>query len=251
MDTLVSQDCGGRCANVHQFELRMAFQPVVDIASRRIYGYEALVRGLNGESAATMLSQVNDSNRYAFDQACRVKAIETAAGYGLDRRLNINFMPNAVYHAESCLRQTLAAASTYDFPPELITFEFTEDERIIDREHLKSIIATYHRYGFRTALDDFGSGYAGLSLLADFQPDIIKIDRWLIANIDSSAPRQAIVSGILTTAKLLGLLVIAEGVERQEELATLRDMGVTHYQGYFFARPALGHLIRDDEIAWQ
>jgi EAL domain-containing protein (putative c-di-GMP-specific phosphodiesterase class I) len=247
---LNSPGCGGACADTTQFSLTMAFQPVVDVSARRIYGYEALVRGQNGESAAAMLSMVTDETRYAFDQACRVKAIQLAARLGLDRRLSINFMPNAVYHPEACLRLTLDAARDYGFPPELITFEFTENEQIIDRDRIKSIIATYRRYGFQTALDDFGAGYAGLSLLADFQPDIIKIDRYLVADIDSSATRQAILAGVVATARSLGMLAIAEGVERREELETLERLGITHYQGYLFGRPMIERLIADEEIDW-
>ncbi|CAA7627683.1 EAL domain [Candidatus Terasakiella magnetica] len=242
--------CGGGCADSSEFSFIMAFQPVVDIVSGRIYAYEALVRGANGESASSVLAQVTEANRYAFDQACRVKAIETAARLGLDRRLNINFMPNAVYHPEACLRLTLTTARQNGFPLDLITFEFTEDERIIDRNHLKGIVETYRQHGFMTALDDFGSGYAGLSLLADFQPDTIKIDRCLVDGIDIDKPRQAIVCGLLKTAEMLGLSVVAEGVERREEVATLHAMGIHLFQGFLFARPALGRLIGDDEIAW-
>lgn len=250
VDFMPIPSCSGQCTDSLDFSLVMAFQPVVDVMSRRVYAYEALVRGANGESAATVLAQVTEANRYAFDQACRVKAIETAARLGLDRRLNINFMPNAVYHPEACLRLTLITAQQNNFPANLITFEFTEDERIIDRKHLKGIIETYRQHGFLTALDDFGSGYAGLSLLADFQPDTIKIDRCLVDGIDEDKPRQAIVSGVLKTAEMLGLSVVAEGVERREELATLCAMGVHLFQGFLFARPALGRLIGDDEIAW-
>ena len=242
--------CAGECADSSEFSFVMAFQPVVDVVSGRVYAHEALVRGAGGESAATVLAQVTDSNRYAFDQACRVKAIETAARLGLDRRLNINFMPNAVYHPEACLRLTLAAARESGFPLDLITFEFTEDEQIIDRNHLKSIVQTYRQHGFKTALDDFGAGYAGLSLLADFQPDTIKVDRCLIDGIDGDKPRQAIVCGLLKTAEMLGLSVVAEGVERREEVATLRAMGIHLFQGFLFARPAIGRLIGDGEIAW-
>jgi EAL domain-containing protein (putative c-di-GMP-specific phosphodiesterase class I) len=245
-----SEGCGGKCAERSAFALTMAFQPVVDIAARRIYAYEALVRGPNGESAGSVLAQVNDDNRYSFDQACRVKAIETAAALGLERRLNINFLPNAVYHPEACLRVTLAAARKYNFPADLITFEFAESEHILDRKHLKSIIETYREQGFLTALDDFGAGYAGLSLLADFQPDIIKIDRALVDQIDNDKARQAIVSGLMATAQALDLLVVAEGVERREELETLNALGITHYQGFLFARPVIGRLIPDDEIPW-
>ncbi len=242
--------CGGACAEADKFSFVMAFQPVVDVRLRRIYAYEALVRGPNGESAGSVLAQITDSDRYAFDQACRVKAIATAARLKLDRRLNINFMPNAVYHPEACLRLTLMAAREQGFPLDLITFEFTEDEQIMDRAHLKNIIETYKRNGFQTALDDFGAGYAGLSLLADFQPDTIKIDRCLVDGIDASKPRQAVIAGLLRTAELLGLQVVAEGVERREELATLQEMGIHRFQGFLFARPAIERLIGEDEIDW-
>jgi EAL domain-containing protein (putative c-di-GMP-specific phosphodiesterase class I) len=245
-----SEGCGGKCADRLEFDLTMAFQPLIDIAARRIYGYEALVRGPNGESAASVLAQVNDDNLYAFDQACRVTAIRSAAALGLDKRLNINFLPNAVYHPEACLKVTLAAARKYGFPAELITFEFSETQLITDRNHLKAIIETYRDHGFMTALDDFGAGYAGLSLLADFQPDIIKIDRALVAGIDADKPRQAIVMGLMATAETLGIRVVAEGVERAEELETLRALGVSRYQGFLFARSAIGRLIPDDEIVW-
>ena len=223
--------CRGNCDEELDFPFVMAFQPVVDVDKAIIYAYEALVRGPGGESAASVLAMVNEGNRYAFDQACRVKAIKTVAELKLDRRLSINFMPNAVYHPEACLRMTLRAAREYGFPLELITFEFTENEQIIDRAHLKSIIETYRRHGFRTALDDFGAGYAGLSLLADFQPDVVKIDRCIVANIDVDKPRQAIVVGLMKTAEMLGLTVVAEGVERREEVETLRSMGIHLFQG--------------------
>lgn len=246
----VNPSCGGGCADLDEFTFLMAFQPVVDVTSQRIYAYEALVRGANGESAASVLMQVNETNRYAFDQACRVKAIETATRLGLDRRLNINFMPNAVYSAKACLRLTLASAKQAGFPPNLITFEFTENEQIIDRVHLKDIIQTYRQHGFMTALDDFGTGFAGLSLLADFQTDTIKIDRILVTNVDTDKPRQAIVAGILKTAQMLGISIVAEGVERIEEKKVLTDMGIHLFQGFLFARPSLEFLTPDDQINW-
>jgi len=249
-DSKATAGCGGRCADTATFDIQMAFQPLVDIAARRIYGYEALVRGPNGEPAGSVLMRVNKENIYAFDQACRVKAIRTAAELGLDRRLSINFMPNAVYHPVACLRLTLAVAAETGFPISLITFEFTENEKVLDRAHLKSIIESYRRHGFQTALDDFGAGYAGLSLLADFHPDVIKLDRTLVADVDSSKARRAIVAGLMATANALGLKVVAEGVERREELATLQDFGITLFQGFLFARPQIGQLVKDDEIPW-
>ncbi|WP_019644607.1 EAL domain-containing protein [Novispirillum itersonii] len=245
-----ARPCGGRCGSKPPFDFTMAFQPVVDVRERRIYAYEALVRGPAGEGAGTVLAQVTDENRYAFDQACRVRAIELAARLGLDRRLNINFLPNAVYHPEACLQVTLAAAAEHGFPRDLITFEFTEDEHIIDRRHLRSIVDTYRRHGFMTALDDFGAGYAGLSLLADFQTDVLKIDRMLITGIQADPSRQAVVAGVLLIAERLGMSVVAEGVETAEEACHLLGMGVHRFQGFFFARPQIETLCPDSAIQW-
>ena len=89
-----------------------------------------------------------------------------------------------------------------------------------------------------TAIDDFGAGYAGLNLLADFQPDLIKLDMALIRDIDKHKGRQAITRGIMQVCSDLSIRVIAEGVESREEVMVLRDLGVALFQGYYFARPA-------------
>src|SRR5690606_39933033 len=102
--------------------------------------------------------------------------VQTCALPILKSKLSINFMPNAVYRPELCIRTTLAAAKEWDFPIERIIFEVTEGERIEDQAHLRNIIAHYKKQGFCTAIDDFGAGYAGLNLLADFQSDMVKLD---------------------------------------------------------------------------
>ena len=107
----------------------MAFQPIVDVKTRQIFAYEALVRGLNNESASAVFSLVNETNRYRFDQTCRVKAVKLASALGMTCNLSINFMPNAVYRPELCIRTTLQAAETYSFPIERIIFEITEGEK--------------------------------------------------------------------------------------------------------------------------
>lgn len=246
----MTQACGGACSVPLEFDFTMAFQPVVDVVERRIYAHEALVRGPEGQPAGWVLGQVTPDNRYAFDQACRTRAIELAAAHGIEGRLNINFLPNAVYHPDACLRATLAAAERTGFPIDRITFEFTEDERVMDRAHLAGIVTAYRRYGFRTALDDFGAGYAGLSLLADFQTDILKIDRVLVANIDSDPVRQAIVAGLLLICGRLGMEVVAEGVERVEEVRILAGMGIRRYQGFLFARPVIGVPAKSADIVF-
>ena len=223
----------------------MAFQPIYDAAARRVWGYEALVRGLSGEGAFDVLSKVSPEQRYRFDQDCRVKAIELASRLfpqDEDLMLSINFMPKAVYEPAACLRATLLAASEFSFPRSAIMFEFTENEEVADPAHLTNIITEYRRHGFTTAVDDFGAGHAGLGLLAQFQPDLIKIDMLLIRGIDSSPARRAIVSGIVAIARELGITLLAEGIETEAEFRVLEAAGIRLFQGYWFAKPAFEAL---------
>ena len=240
--------CGGTQAAIFKFSY--AYQPIVDVERRSIWGHEALVRGPGGESAYSVLSQVDDDNRYRFDQACRVKAIKGAAQIGIDERLSINFLPNAIYKPEVCIRTTLAAANANRFPIERIVLEATEGEAVSDGQRLAEILREYKRTGFITAIDDFGAGYAGLNLLADFQPDIIKLDMALVRNVDTSKPRQAIARGILRICEELDIKVLAEGIETAGEREFFRNEGVALMQGYLFCRPAFQAKGRIDATSW-
>lgn len=224
------------------FDFTMAFQPIVDVVSKKIFGYEALVRGLNNESAFSIISKVNDDNRYLFDQLCRVKAIALAAKLKLDSVLSINFLPNAIYKPERCIRTTLDAAKIYGFPIENIMFEFTEVEKIEDTDFVKEVVEFYNNMGFKTAIDDFGSGYSGLGLLADFQTNIIKFDMELIRNIDQDKSRQAIIRNCINMFYELDVTPLAEGVETIEEMAWLKESGISLMQGYLFAKPEFESL---------
>ncbi len=114
----------------------------------------------------------------------------------------------------------------------------TEGEQVADRAHLVNIFREYRRFGFSTAIDDFGAGYAGLNLLAEFQPDIVKIDMELVRDVDSSRAKQAIVRGIVSICAALDVRVLAEGIETPAERDFLRGTGIELMQGYLFCRPA-------------
>ena len=241
----MKQGCQGcRDGEPLPFAFTMAFHPILDLHQNVVWGYEALVRGVSGEGAGQILAMVDEGNRYKFDQACRVKAIELAGFLFPDAetRLSINFMRNAVYEPAACIRATLDAARRVGFSHRQIMFEFTENERMADVAHVQRIIAEYRKQGFATALDDFGAGYAGLNLLASFQPDFIKLDMELIRGIATSPARQTIVASVVMMARQLGVAVIAEGVETEAELTTLRATGIQLFQGYLFAKPAVASL---------
>jgi EAL domain-containing protein (putative c-di-GMP-specific phosphodiesterase class I) len=238
--------CSGcRDGEALDFDISMAFQPIVDMERGRVWAYEALVRGADGASAGSVLSQVTPENRYAFDQRCRVVAIERAVAAGVvetGARLSINFLPNAVYSPKACIQLTLETAAATNFPSGRLLFEFTEHEKMADADHVMRIVESYREMGFGTALDDFGAGYAGLSLLARFQPDVIKLDMELLRGIDQSAPRRMIVEAVVGLCGRLGVEVVAEGIETRSELDAVRSLGINLVQGYLLARPGFETL---------
>jgi EAL domain-containing protein (putative c-di-GMP-specific phosphodiesterase class I) len=238
--------CSG-CRDGIDFEIpfAMAFQPIVDTTTGRPFAYEALIRGIGGESAYSVLSQVTKANRYSFDQACRVKAIETAMAAGImdsNARLSINFLPNAVYSPMACIQLTLRTARAEGLPIDRLIFEFTENEQMGSPEHVSGIIDTYKQIGFSVAIDDFGAGHSGLDRFVRFAPDEVKLDMELVRDIDTDPRRRAIVRAMVGMCAELDTLLIAEGIETAAEAATLNELGVRYHQGYWYARPALGVL---------
>ena len=218
----------------------MAFQPIVDVKEGLVIAYEALARGPQGQAAATVLDHTLHNNRYSIDQRCREKAIAMAATLGILKTpadLSVNFYPNAVYEPKQCLRRTFQAASSVGFPLERIIFEGTEVEKVRDQQHLSNIMTEYKSHGLRVAIDDFGAGHSGLSLLTKFQPDIVKLDRELVECIHERPASRRIVQSVVEFCEDLGILVIAEGIESEAEMQTLCELKITRMQGFHFAVP--------------
>lgn len=233
------------CSIGPEVEFSMAFQPIVDVQAKRVHAYEALTRGPHGEPVGSVLEKTLHSNRYAFDQRCRERAIQVSSRLGIvatGADLSINFFPNAVYEPAQCLQRTFNAASAAGFPLKRLIFEITEVEKVHSQEHLRNIMLEYKKHGLRVAIDDFGAGHSGLSLLSVFQPDLIKIDRALIQNLHERPTSRSIVRSIVQVCKELGITVIAEGIEMEQEMQVLCDMGISRMQGFFFARPAFEAL---------
>ena len=183
------EDCK-LCNSGPDIPFSMAFQPIVDVGHGRVIAYEALVRGPQGEPAATILDHTLHNNRYSIDQRCREKAIAISSTLGIlntSADLSVNFYPNAVYEPKQCLKRTFNMAQSVQFPLNRIIFEITEVEEVRDRQHLSNIMTEYRSHGLRVAIDDFGAGHSGLNLLSTFQPDILKIDRDLTQCIDERA----------------------------------------------------------------
>lgn len=219
-----------------------AFQPIITPKGNAIVSYEALIRGTANEPAEMILKRVDPGTEPQFHAGCLVSIIELAARLGLQTRVNINVPPSLLRSAPDAIHALLAAAGRFQIDPGRIVLEILENEIISNPGTFAADLNVYRQSGLAFAIDDFGSGYAGLNLLADFQPDLIKLDLHLVRGIEQNGPRQAIVRGILRTCLDLGIDVLAEGVETAAEYIWLRNEGIELFQGYLFARPAFEQL---------
>jgi blue light- and temperature-responsive anti-repressor len=219
------------------YRFTFAFQPIIDAVDRQVYSYEALVRGLAGESAAAVFQHLPAADLHDFDRRARVLAIAQAAQLRIPCRLNLNFLPQSLQTSPDAITSIFEAAAAYHFPVERIVLEVTESEIIDDAVQLGRSLNAFRAQGLTVSIDDFGAGYAGLNLLADFQPDSVKLDMHLVRGIESRGPRQAIVRAILQACVDLGVDVIAEGVESPTEYQWFLEAGVRYFQGYLFAKP--------------
>lgn len=223
-------------------EFTFAFQPIVDTQAREVLSYEALIRGPGNEGAYQILSRLNGDTLPAFDQRARVTAIGLAARLGISCNLNLNFLPASLDPSGESILTTVSAAKQFNLPVNRIVLEVVEGEIIHETSHFTEVINKYRGLGLLVAIDDFGAGYSGLNLLADFQPDQVKLDMKLIRGIERHGPRQAIVRAINQICFELGIDVIAEGVETEMEYAWLASQGIHLYQGYLFAKPGFESL---------
>jgi blue light- and temperature-responsive anti-repressor len=233
-------------ATAAEFNISFAFQPIVDIAAGEVFAYEALVRGLSNEPASTVFARVEPSQLYNFDRYARIRAIALAASLGIDAGLSLNFMAKSLDTLPDAISSTIDAAHAASIPLRRIFLEVTESELIHDPGRFATAMNTYRAQGLRFAIDDFGAGFSGLNLLADFQPDIVKLDMQLVRNIDSSGPRQAIVRAVIQACEDLGIDVLAEGVESEPEQRWFKRNGVRLFQGYWFARPTFEALLQPE-----
>ena len=224
-------------------EFTFAYQPIVDVELRSVVSFEALVRGPNNEPARWVLDQHTGEALRAFDIEARRRAIHLAVNLGLPCAINLNLLPETAQSTgASAFMSTVSMAEARGLDPARLVFEVSESETIAHFDRFVAQADLCRELGVQFAIDDFGAGHAGLNLLAEFQPDTLKLDMSLVRNIESKGPRQAIVRGVIRTCHDLGIDIVAEGVESLGEYGWLYGEGITLYQGYLFARPAFQAL---------
>ena len=211
-----------------------------------MYAYEALVRGVDNEPAGVILSQVTEENRYAFDQACRVMALTLATKLGLPKtgaKLSSNFMPGAVYSSAACIQLPLKTALSLSSPWIVSSSRLLRPKKFriaAPCSNCSGVLPSRLSYGTRR----FRCGVFGTESLADFIPDILKLDMDLTRNIHQRPAVLTAVGAMVKLAASLSSLVVAEGIESVDEYEALRKCGIRLMQGYLFARPGFESLPR-------
>lgn len=240
---MVQVDSSPLAAILDQDRLETWFQPIFRAQSMDLWGYECLMRGRDEEGAlvspATLLDWARQERlTFMLDRHVRELHLRNAGQAGLpaDCHVLINFLPTAIYRPEFCLRTTVRAAAQAGLKPGNIIFEVVETEQV-DREHLRSLLAYYRDTGFGVALDDVGAGYSGLAMMADLRPDLIKIDREMVSRAPESAFHRDVCASLAKLGRDNGQLVLAEGVETEDEWRVMTELGADLLQGFLFGRP--------------
>jgi EAL domain-containing protein (putative c-di-GMP-specific phosphodiesterase class I) len=227
---------------VDGFSASFAFQPIADIDSRAVFAHEALVRGTAGQSAGSVFASVPPADLHSFDHAARLAAVRLAARLGIAGRISLNVLPGCIESMPDTIDELLECMTQAGLAPAQLVLEITEGEAIKRPGEFARMLSRYRAQGVCLAIDDFGAGFSGLNLLADFQPDLIKLDMHLVRDVDSAGPRQAIARAVLQVCDDLGIEVCAEGVETINEYAWFRRVGVRLFQGYLLAKPGFETL---------
>lgn len=223
-------------------DVAILYEPIVNLTTREILGFEALVRGpwkseLHSPNQLFQLAQ-ETGLVFELDCLCRRTALRGARGLEAGRKLFLNCLPTAIHDPAfrgEILRQTL---QDLRLRPEDMVFEISERESIDNFSIFREARDHYKNLGFQIALDDTGVAYGSLEAVMELAPDFIKVDMSLVRGIDTDPPRQELLRALHAVAGKLGGQIIAEGIESSEELATLQQLGIPYGQGYLFGRAA-------------
>jgi EAL domain-containing protein (putative c-di-GMP-specific phosphodiesterase class I) len=224
-------------------QMKPHFQPIVELATARVYGREALMRGKLGATEVRggellAAAEAHDA-LFSFDYRARTAALETGLPLLPEGEiLFVNLDPRAALDVESSLRTTWPVVGRLGADPTRICLEIVKAERCPDRGLLSEMVEAHRRRGVLVGLDDLSGGTESLASLEALRPDVGKIDHALTAGIQHSDARRRLVKALVECAHELECKVVAEGIERVDEYETMLDLGVDLGQGYYFGHPA-------------
>ena len=231
-------------------DIFVEFQPIYSLNTKKIIGLEALARGdYKGEviSPYFLFSYAKDTGSVLdVDRLCREKAMSAFAKDKSAPALFVNFETSVLNDVVPGNGEILKTAAENNISPESVVIELNESH-VKDSYDLMMFVDFYRSKGFLIALDNVGTGLDTMNRIMMVNPDIIKIDRAIVSNIDSNEYNQEVFKSIINTAKQIGAMTVAEGVETVDEVITCMLMGVDYFQGFYFSRPELfNYLFSND-----
>ncbi|MBF0572155.1 MAG: EAL domain-containing protein [Desulfamplus sp.] len=226
-------------------KIDFAFQPIVNIHTGVCYGYEALLRNYKEagfESIDSFFNQAySDKFLHNIDMILRKKAIEKFSMLANEYRVKLffNLDSRILESGDYEFGNTSKILDLYKLPKDTLCFEISEKYEFVNPREVAKVLKTYRSQGFNIAMDDYGVGFSGFQMLYYTEPEFIKIDRFFIQDIAKDTKKRLFVSNIVNIAHLLGIIVIAEGVETESEYFICRDLGCDLVQGYLIQRPQI------------
>lgn len=221
------------------------FQPIFSSKDGTVYGYEALTRikedKRNINIGELFKKAILTDTISSLDVKCRGNAISLASSLGINHinaYLFINICPEALMDSAHSVGITDELADEWGISKERIILEITEESAIHNCKLFKEAVVYYKKRGYKIAIDDFGAGYGGLKMLSVIEPDFVKIDRHFISNMDKATVKFNLVDSIASACHRIGIKVIAEGIEQEEELKVVMNMGIDLLQGYYLYKPS-------------
>jgi len=230
--------------NGNKLEIDIYFQPLVNLASKKVFGFEALARGFDVKKNSLVHPNILFSCAkkaeilVKLDRCCKELAIKKFVDYGLhkDYLLFINIEPEVIEQGKAGTNWIKKRAHYYGVDPDNLVAEIKEG-KIYNSANLINFVKAYKEYGINIALDDFGVENSNLHRLLTLEPYFIKIDRELIQNVNIGDRKFALLQVCDYISRKFGCIPIAEGVETVEEVKTVLQIGIIFFQGFFFAEP--------------
>lgn len=232
---------------IHHNKLNTYFQPIINFQTEETFGFEALNRPISSELFPTTDQFYDFVGKtdlvFKFERFCRnlsIKRFFEKKQQNFQQKqfvLFLNIHPLVLLDRNYNTGETRQLLNELNLTPENVVLELTERSAVTDFHEFERVLSHYRNQGYRIAIDDVGSGYNSLKTLVYLKPEFVKLDRTLIQNIDKVQPSQQILSLICNFAEQSSTKIIAEGIERVEEIKFLQKMGVHYGQGYLIGKP--------------
>lgn len=222
--------------------LRPVFQPIGSLLTGDVFGYEALIRGPAGTPLESPIALFAEATRTGLlvpmeRLAARI-AIRAFMQAGLPGKLFLNYSADSLRNIEDSRDDVRTFLQSIQLPTDRIVLELTEQAPLGSLESLAKAVFSIRSRGAQFALDDYGTGHASLGQWIAMKPDYVKIARVVIDGVASSAFQREALQSLCRLAQTAGTRLIAEGIEREEDLIVCRDFGIDYAQGYLLARPS-------------